>query len=201
MSVAPRLDPRLQAAGGALLLVLLALPPLRPLLEGSMSLHMLVQYPALMLAGAGLCAALSPAAQRRLVPWNAMGLTGLCAAALVLAVLMIPRLLDLALVDLRVEALKFGALLLAGAALRLSWRRAGLLVQGFFLGNVLPMTGTIGWLYEASPLRVCNAYGLVDQQRVGMLLVALAWGIGILWLARLVRLLMRREAQMLARMS
>ena len=35
---------------------------------------------------------------------------------------------------------------LAGAALRLSWRPAGLVVQGFFLGNVLPMSAVVGQL-------------------------------------------------------
>jgi hypothetical protein len=63
---------------------------------------------------------------------------------------------------------------LAGAALRLSWRPAGLVVQGFFLGNVLPMTAVVGQLYIDAPLRLCNAYLLDDQARLGQWLIALA---------------------------
>lgn len=182
-----------QALCGMALLAALALPPLRHALEASMTLHMLVQYGGLMLAGALLFTGLPPAASRRVAAWNTMGLAGLVAVALILAVLMIPRVLDLALVDVRVETAKFAALLLAGAALRSSWRQAGMLVQGFFLGNVLPMTGTIGWLYEESPLRVCNAYGLEDQQRLGLLLVGIAWMVGIGWLVNVGWRMARQE--------
>ncbi|WP_372525688.1 hypothetical protein [Piscinibacter sp.] len=179
-----RLTPALQTGLGAALLAVLTLPPLRHALEAGMSLHMLAQYPALMLAGALLAAAPSAGLRRRLSAWNTLGISGLVAFALILAVLMIPRVLDLALVDLRVELAKIAALMLAGAVLRSSWRAAGLAVQGFFLGNVLPMTFIVGTLYQDSPLRLCNAYRLNDQQQLGC---ALAWGAGVvasLWLAR-----------------
>ena len=78
------------------------------------------------------------------------------ASALLLTILMIPRVLDLALVDGRIELVKWLALLLCGAAVRLSWQPAGLLVQGFFLGNVLPMMVVVGYLFESSPVRLCN---------------------------------------------
>ncbi len=160
---------------GAVLLAALTLTPLRSELESGMSLHMLVQFPALMLAGALFATALSRSLRRRLGEWNAMGIAGLVTFAFVLAVLMIPRVLDLALVDLRVEGLKVMALMLAGAVLMPSWRAAGLVVQGFFLGNVLPMTFVVGTLYLDSPLRLCNAYRLDDQQQLGSVL---AWGAG-----------------------
>jgi hypothetical protein len=100
---------------------------------------------------------------------------------------MIPRLLDLAIADLRIDAAKTMALVLAGAALQLSWTRAGKLVQGFFLGNVLPMTAAVGQLFQDSPLRLCNAYLLDDQDRVGTALVVLALLAGAAWLADLMR--------------
>ncbi|HEY0858225.1 MAG TPA: hypothetical protein VGE16_14260 [Albitalea sp.] len=174
----------LALAGGLLL------PPLRHALESSMSLHMLVQYPALLLAGALLGAAVPCTMQRRLAAWNVLGISGLAACTLVLAVAMIPRVLDLALVDMRVEAVKVGALLLAGAMLLPSWRAAGLIVQGFFLGNVLPMTAIIGTLYADSPLRLCNAYRLDDQRQLGQALVWIAIAIALAWLARAGRRLM-----------
>lgn len=180
----PRITPALRIALGAALLAALMLPPLRHALEASMSLHMLVQYPALLLAG-GLLAAMFPAGLRqRLSAWNTMGISGLTTFALVAAVLMIPRVLDLALTDWRAESTKVAALLLAGAVLRPSWRAAGLVVQGFFLGNVLPMTLVVGTLYQDAPLRLCNAYRLDDQQQLGFALVWGATAVAVAWLVR-----------------
>lgn len=175
------------------LLLLLALPGVRHGLEASMTRHMLVQYPLLMLAGWLFAAAVPSHWQARLNLWNAHGISGLFATALALAILMIPRVLDLALVDGRIEILKCGALLACGAALRLSWRPAGLLVQGFFLGNVLPMMAVVGNLYETSPVRVCNAYLLDDQARLGQVLVWITAAIAAAWFAWLVRVLMQRD--------
>lgn len=182
---------RLPAAG--LLLCLLALPAARHWLEASMTRHMLVQFPLLALAGFGLAASLPPRWVEHLNRWNGHGVTGLLAAALLLALLMIPRLLDLALVDAWVELAKFLALLVCGAAVQLSWQPAGLLVQGFFLGNVLPMTVVVGYLFESSPVRLCNAYLLGDQERLGQGLVWIAAAVALAWFSRLVLVLMRRE--------
>ncbi len=175
-------------------LCLLALPGARMFLEGSMSRHMLLQFP--LLGGIGFClaGALPRNWIRRLNAWNDYGISGLFASALVLAILMIPRVLDLALVDARIELVKWLALLLCGAALRLSWQPAGLLVQGFFLGNVLPMMAVVGNLFESSPVRLCNAYLLGDQERLGQSLIWIAAVIGLLWFAMLVRTMIRREA-------
>ena len=81
------------------------------------------------------------------------------------------------------EGAKLAALLLAGAALRLSWRPAGLVLQFFFLGNVLPMMAVVGSLYVDSPLRLCNAYLLDDQVRLGQWLIGVAALIAAVWLA------------------
>jgi len=182
----------------AALLCLLAWPGVRHGLEASMTRHMLVQYPLLALAGYLLAAALPQRWTVRLHRWNAHGISGLFAAALMLAILMVPRVLDLALVDGRIETLKYLALLACGAAIRLSWRPAGLLVQGFFLGNALPMMAVVGNLYESSPLRVCNAYLLDDQARLGQMLVWISAAIAAAWFAWLVRALMQRDAAALS---
>ena len=186
----PPLPPRLAALAAWTLLGLLALPAARQALEASMSAHMLIQYPLLMLAGYWLAAAWLARLQR----WNAHGISGLFATALMLAILMIPRVLDLALLDARIELAKALALVFCGAALQLSWRPAGLLVQGFFLGNMLPMMAVVGNLYASSPVRVCNAYLLDDQARLGQLLIWISVAVALLWFALLVRSLMQREA-------
>lgn len=176
------------------LLCLLALPGARQFLEASMTRHMLVQFPLLALTGFLLARALPPRWLVAMNRWNGYGISGLFAVALILAILMIPRVLDLALVDGRVELAKWLALLGCGAALRLSWQPAGFLVQGFFLGNVLPMTAVVGYLFESSPVRVCNAYLLDDQARLGQRLIWITAAIALVWLARMTRTLMLRDA-------
>ncbi len=56
-------------------------------------------------------------------------------------------------------------------------------MQGFFLGNMLPMTAVVGQLYIDSPLRLCNAYLLDDQIRLGTWLIAVAALLALGWLA------------------
>jgi hypothetical protein len=178
------------AAGVAVLL----LSPARQALEASMSLHMLLQVPLLAGCGAVLAGSLPARWRERIDRWNAHGIAGLFAVALAMALLMVPRLLDLAVADVRVDLAKALVLLACGAALRLSWTRAGALVQGFFLGNVLPMLGAVGQLYQDSPLRLCNAYLLDDQVRLGQALVGAAVVLGVAWFAQLLIVLVRREA-------
>lgn len=192
---------RLALPAALVLPALLALPAARHFLERSMTLHMLVQYPLLALCGALLAGRL-PAGwinpdrigSSTQNVWNAHGMTGLFASAVILAILMIPRVLDLALVSAPAELAKMAALLFCGAAIRLSWQAAGWLVQGFFLGQVLPMSAVVGTLYESSPVRVCNAYLLGDQVLLGQLLVWIAAAVALAWLAGLFRHLMRSDA-------
>jgi hypothetical protein len=175
------------AAAGVVLLAVLALPPVREAMESRMAAHMLLQFPALIAAGALLAGGCPDAVRARIARWNALGLAGLSASAAVLAVSMIPRLLDLALVDVRVEAAKWVALLLCGAALRWSWRSAGVVVQGFFLGNVLPMTAVVGVVYQEAADRLCNGYRLDEQAFVGASLVWLSIAVAVAWLAGVAR--------------
>jgi hypothetical protein len=189
-----RLSGRRAVLTAVAVLALLALPGARRALEASMTLHMLVQFPLLAFAGFLLAAAFPGRWLARMPACNAYGISGLFLVAVALAILMIPRALDLALVDVRIEFAKWLALLSCGAALRLSWRPAGLLVQGFFLGNVLPMMVVVGSLYESSPVRVCNAYLLDDQVRLGRLVVWVSAGIALVWFAHLTRVLLHRES-------
>jgi hypothetical protein len=144
--------------------------------------HMLLQFPAADAGGRAAGGRAAPA--RAWPPWRA----GMPTASpawwrwRVLAVLMVPRVLDLALRRPDIEAAKLAALLLAGRCAAPVVAPAGLVVQGFFLGNLLPMMAVVGQLYIDSPLRLCNAYLLDDQARLGQwliggaaVLLALAW--------------------------
>ena len=170
---------------GLVILAVLLWPPVRRAMESGMTQHMLVQYPAVLAAGALLVGAVPQRWQQGLQRFNELGIAGLLFAAVTMAVLMVPRVLDLALVDLSVEALKLLTLALSGAALRLSWHRAGTVVQAFFLGNVLPMLAVAGTLYQDSTTRLCNAYLLDDQQTLGAALPWISAGILGLWLLQL----------------
>lgn len=174
---------RLEATAGLLALAALAVPPLRAAMESGMASHMLVQFPLLVAAGAALAASCPASWRGALARWNALGIAGLALGAGVLGLAMVPRLLDLALVDVRVEVVKWLALAACGAALRLSWRAAGVVVQGFFLGNVLPMMAVAGVLYQEASARLCNSYRLDEQAFVGQALVGLAGAVAVAWLA------------------
>ena len=58
---------------------------------------------------------------------------------------------------------------------------------------MLPMTAVAGQLYADSPVRVCNAYLLDDQARLGEWLIALACAAAVLWLAQVARSVVLRE--------
>ena len=62
------------------------------------------------------------------------------------------------------------------------------------LGNLLSMTVVVGQLYIDSPLRLCNAYLLDDQVRLGHWLIGLAALVALVWLAQVGWWLVRREA-------
>lgn len=183
---------RLGMAGWAIALIL-ALPASRATLEMSMWRHMVLQYPLWILAGALLAGALPPQARQRAARWNASGISGLLLAGTCIAVLMIPRVLDLALIIPSVELAKCTALLLTGAALRLSWPLAGLVVQGFFLGNMLLMGAAVGQVYANSPLRLCNAYLLGDQQHLGNWLTGISTTVAVIWVIQVMWWIARRE--------
>ena len=177
--------PQWRRLGGLLALVALVL--LRTPLEAGMLRHMLVQQPALLLTGALCLDWLRTDAQARLQRWNALGLAGLTLCGITVALLMVPRLLDLCVADGRVDAMKYLALLLSGAALRLSWGPAGAVVQLFFLGNMLAMMAVAGMTYLNAEIRVCNAYRLDEQADAGRWLVGLALLIAAGWLMQIGR--------------
>lgn len=165
----------------AILWAILAVPPVRDLLESTMTRQMLVQIPLLALAGWGLAQAVPTWLDRAIARWNHRGISGLLLASLTGMVWMLPLAMDASLDDPRVTLAKFLSVpLLVGAPIALSWRRAGFVVRGVVLMEVIATTLRLGWLYLVSPVRLCSNYLLGDQQRLGKLLVAV--GLAILLL-------------------
>lgn len=164
MSVATRWRPWL----GLALWLVLVLPPVRHALEATMTLQMLVQIPLLAVAGWWLATWLPRRFTAAVARWNHSGVSGFVLASLVGMLWMVPRMLDAALDVPWIAFAKFASVpLLVGMPLALSWPRAGFVVRGVVLAEVVASTFRLGWLYLASPVRLCTNYLLDDQQRLG----------------------------------
>lgn len=170
----------------------LALPTVRDHLQAHMWSHMMLQLPALAFCGSLMVGAQAFATTRE-QSWNAHGITGLSLCAVVLTLSMVPRVLDMTVAEPGWNACKFMSCTLLGVAWRQSWQQAGWALQSFFLGNVLPMMAVVGYLYQDTPLRVCNAYGLEDQQRTGFLLNITVVGVAAVWLWHATRLIQLKD--------
>ncbi|HEX5463305.1 MAG TPA: hypothetical protein VFW88_01150, partial [Burkholderiales bacterium] len=82
-----------------------------------------------------------------------------------------------------VEMAKYAAVpLLIGVPLAISWPRAGFVVRGVFLAEVIATAFRLGWLYLVSPQRLCSNYLLGDQQWLGECMLAIGSAL-FLWIA------------------
>lgn len=177
------MSPALRTFGVGLVLWLSLLPPpLRHHLEATMTRHMLIEIPLLAVVGWSIAQALAPRLRVRLAAWDRGGISGLLLVSFASLVWMLPRALDAALDVPWVTAAKFLSVpLLIGAPLAVSWPRAGFVVRGVILLEAIATAFRLGWLYIASPERLCANYLLGDQQRLGQWLM----GIGLAIIAAL----------------
>ena len=161
--------------------LLLWLPPVRSALESDMALHMAVQMPLLIALGV-LVAAASRFEPRWLAAADWLGIPGIVAVVLGTSFWMLPRALDQAIADWRVDLVKFLTLpLLVGMPLGLSWRRMPPLGRAFIWANFIPKLGAVGGLYLGAPTRLCAYYRLDQQELAGWTLIAIAVALGITW--------------------
>ena len=63
--------------------------------------------------------------------------------------------------------------------------RAGFVVRGVVLVELIATTLRLGWLYLISPVRLCSNYLLDDQQRVGRILLVVGFAILLVLVWRL----------------
>src|SRR5215469_770716 len=145
-----------------------------------MALHMAVQMPLLIALGVLVAA-------RRFEPrWFAradwLGIPGIMAVVFVTSFWMLPRALDQAIGDFRIDLVKFLSLpLLAGIPLSWSWRRMPPLGRAFIWANFIPKLAAIGGLYLGAPTRLCAWYRLDQQELAGRTLIAVAVALGMTW--------------------
>lgn len=177
-----RLVQRFSLPGTLIAFSILLLPPIQHVLDGSMTVQMLLQIPLLIGTGYLLShTALARQLGQSVAGWNYNGISGLLLASLALIFWMLPRSLDAATGEPAMIAAKFITIpLLIGLPLGLSWPRTTFVIRGFFLAELIAMFFRLGWLYMISPVRFCNNYLLDDQQRSGeyMLVIGgatLAW--------------------------
>lgn len=168
---------------GALWLALLP-PPVRIPLEANMVLHMTVQLPLLIAVGMLLAAEVRPLEPRWLAHADWLGIPGLLLVIFATTFWMLPRSLDSALADPRMEFAKFVSLpLLVGLPLAMSWRRLPALGRAFVFANFLSKLGAVGGLFLAAPTRLCAYYRLDQQAVAGWTLMAIAAALAFLWFA------------------
>lgn len=141
--------------------------------ERTMLAHMGAQLPLLALLGVlGVWAATTVpriAAYAR----SDWGLPTAILCSAVLAVWMVPRLLDAAVELVAIDALKFVTVPGSAGLLTLVLRTARPPVQLFVAGNLAFMTAVVGKVLIDSPTRVCVSYGDADQRLAGAALIAL----------------------------
>jgi hypothetical protein len=155
---------------------------LRGPLEASPVTHVLVQLPALALAGA----LIAPHLRFGRGEWNRGGWACLLAAGIGIAFWMLPRSIDAALADTRWEVAKFLALpFLVGLPLAAGYARAHPLTRAVIKAQTVSMLAVMAFLYTHAPMRLCNAYLAEDQYRLGIGFLALAFATAAAWIAPL----------------
>jgi hypothetical protein len=178
----PRIDISPTRLLGAIWIALL-LPPVRTVLEGTMSAHMLIHIPAFVLIGWGFAAHLaerwpSLLGQLRRYRWAL-----LVSSLITIGIWMIPRLLDRAAESMWMDAAKALSLTVTGVALYWGWKNTGPVVRGLVHVEAMASLLRLGWIYLESPSRLCTSYGLLDQYRLGNALL-IAGGCYAAWMAR-----------------
>jgi hypothetical protein len=166
--------------------LLLAAPIARDWLEASMSRHMLVQMPLLVVIGI-IAARLVPGrVQNSLLIRFGGAWPCVIVALFASSYWMLPRALDAALTDPWAEVAKFLSLpFLVGFPLVLAWRRLTLIGRGFVWTNFFSMLAVLGWLYIVAPVRVCNSYLVNDQENAGWYMVIASVLLFFWWLGTL----------------
>lgn len=155
---------------GFILFLFLALPPVRDSLENSMTGQMIIQIPALAVAGFFLGRGLAKKGWELFKDVNHNGIPGILLSLIISFYWMLPRMLDGAIDNPWIELMKFITVpLLIGVPAAWSWRKLQLVGKGFIISNLASMYFVMGWLYKAVDVRICNNYLLSQQRFVGNL--------------------------------
>lgn len=148
-----------------------SLPFARVLIQSSMAFHMLFQIPMLILAGY-LLNSMPKNAQYTLLESIAQWLWIYLSSAF----WMLPISVDKALLYPAWDIFKLLSLLITGAVLKVVFQSHRLLAL-FFIGSMTMMLFFVGFYYQQTDVRLCNAYLIESQQVTGTGLIILASGL------------------------
>ena len=165
-----------QTIYGTVLYIILIIPPVISLLESVMILHMLVQFPLLMIVGYLWGKSILEKYDHFFTKWNTTGVAGILVVFIMTTYWMIPRTMDEALSIWYIELFKFISLPLAGLLLRDSLGKLQIVGKVFLFLNYISMFGLMAWLYIDSPIQVCNNYLEIEQQTLGWGLLVITAG-------------------------
>ncbi|MGB4812406.1 MAG: hypothetical protein WBP13_08015 [Methylophilaceae bacterium] len=143
-------------------------PVVRVLIENSMTFHMLFQIPMLILAGYLLKNKpkdVQYSLMQSFAQWLWIYLAGLF--------WMLPISLDKALIYPAWDIFKIISLLITGAILKVVFQSHRILAL-FFIGSTTMMLFFVGFYYQGTDVRLCNAYLIESQQVTGIGLVVVA---------------------------
>ncbi len=152
-----------------------------------MARHMTIEFPLLIVIG-WLAAYLAGARlAHSMATWNTSGVPAMLAGFLITMFWMLPVSLDLAVLNPAAATLKVFSLVGTGLLVGASWRSSGLVVQTFFLLNLVWMMLTVGLLYQEAPQQLCSVYLGEEQAAAGMGMILLAVTLLALWLWQALR--------------
>jgi len=175
------------AMAGTALIVTLALPGARAVLEGTMLTHVGVQLVLLGVAGWLIGSATARPAARLAAKYPA-GLALLLLAGFTLLFWLLPRYLDSALMSGRWAAAKFTTIpLLIGVPIAWGWPALSTVGRVFVISNLAAMLLAMGGIYLASPDRLCVSYLIGDQRLLGIALLILGVAVTLGSVAYLLR--------------
>ncbi|AJG19249.1 hypothetical protein [Cupriavidus basilensis] len=169
------------AGGLAVLAVTLCVPRVHALLEGSMTLQMLVLLPGLFCAGCALPWLISDARRERITALRPYAPSLLAFALLAYGAWMLPVALDLSRLEFPTLVAKYALVVAAGIAAHFGFKVSAWPLVLFFGGNYIWMGLTFGMLFIDSETRLCASYLLADQRIAGVGLVIYSGLLGI-WL-------------------
>lgn len=174
----------IQLYASVLFLIVAIAPSLSPfkfLLASSMFIHMLIQIPALIVAGYWLNSQNKP-----LNSLSSLSLSLSCWLWILLASMfwMLPISLDKALIHSNWDIFKIITLVVSGMLLKPAFAGPKVLSL-FFAGSSLMMLFSVGHFYQDSDSRLCNSYLLASQKTTGMGLMLLATALLLLALFKL----------------
>jgi len=163
-------------------------------LESHAVSHILVQLPLLAWCGWEIVNTTSAGQSLKTRSWNQDGVAPLLVALFFIFFWMLPKSIDAALTNSSMEVFKFITLPIGvGSALALGWCRAHPILKGFLKANAISMLVVLAFLYTHAPVRICNAYLIVDQEQLGYGFLLAAIGLAILWTVPLISPLQTRR--------